>query len=252
MDATKLLFPMRSWRRATALAGAVLRCWIPLMFGAAGPFLQGAVKPPLIEEYHGMCDASAAVAVDEHHFLVANDEDNRLRLYHTHHSGLPAAVFDMTRFLQLDTKHPETDIEGAARVGDRAYWITSHGRNQQGKPRESRDRFFATRIKTVEGEVTVEPVGRPYKTLLDDLARDPRLAAYHLKEAAQKAPKSEGALNIEGLCAMPEGRLLIGFRNPIPHGRALMVPLLNPDEMIAGKRARLGDPVELDLGGQGI
>ncbi len=252
MDLTDLVFCMRPLRRGLALLRVAPRFGLLLALAVAEPTVHPASKGPEIEEYRGMCDASAAVEVDEHHFLVASDEDSQLRLYRVHKPGLPTAVFDLTRFLQLDRKHPETDIEGAARVGDRAYWITSHGRNQQGKPRESRDRFFATTIKVVDGRVTVEPAGRPYKTLLDDLARDPRLIAYNLKKAAQKAPKSEGALNIEGLCATPGGRLLIGFRNPIPHGRALVVPLLNPDEMIAGRRARLGDPIELDLGGQGI
>jgi hypothetical protein len=56
--------------------------------------------------------------------------------------------------------------------------------------------------------------------------------------------------------------LLIGFRNPLAggteqHGRivggkALLVTLLNPLEVIEGKGARFGDPTELDLGGYGI
>ena len=60
------------------------------------------------------------------------------------------------------------------------------------------------------------------------------------------------AFNIEGLSATGDGRLLIGFRNPIPGGRALLVPLLNPDETMSGKRAKLGAPLLLDLGGLGV
>ena len=48
-------------------------------------------------------------------------------------------------------------------------------------------------------------------------------------------------MNIEGLCPTPEGELLIGFRNPIPGERALIVPLKNPGELIEGKPARFGD-----------
>ena len=46
--------------------------------------------------------------------------------------------------------------------------------------------------------------------------------------------------------------LLIGFRNPIPAGKALLVPLLNPGELIEGRSAKLGNPLLLDLGGLGI
>ena len=41
-------------------------------------------------------------------------------------------------------KKPESDLEGAANLADRIYWITSHGRNREGEARESRHRFFAT------------------------------------------------------------------------------------------------------------
>jgi hypothetical protein len=81
---------------------------------------------------------------------------------------------------------------------------------------------------------------------------DARLTPYQLAEAASRAPKTAGALNIEGLAATPENHLLIGFRNPLRGGKALIVPLLNPNEVIKNGRAKLGDPIEIDLGGRGI
>ena len=44
-------------------------------------------------------------------------------------------------------------LSGAAWLGDRIFWIGSHGRNRDGKYRASRHRFFAVRIL---GEVTPE------------------------------------------------------------------------------------------------
>jgi hypothetical protein len=102
------------------------------------------------------------------------------------------------------------------------------------------------------GSFDIKPVGRPYGGLLPDLAKDPKLASFKLSAAAALAPKSKGALNIEGLCATPEGHLLLGFRNPIPQGKALIVPLLNPGELISGQHARFGSPILLELGGFGI
>ena len=65
-------------------------------------------------------------------------------------------------------------------------------------------------------------------------------------------PKEKGALNIEGLAATPEGHLLVGFRNPIPGGKALMLPILNPLEMIKGQGAQFGKMTHLNLNGLGI
>lgn len=202
--------------------------------------------------YHGMCDASAAVSLGTNLFIVANDEDNLLRVYRREPGGLPAFTFDMTSFLRIGRKSPETDIEGSATIGDRIYWITSHGQNAKGKNAPSRERFFATTC-TVQGDTArLTPVGKPYASLLVDLARAPQLAQFRLATAANRAPKSPGALNIEGLTATPEGHLLIGFRNPIPGGKALLVPLFNPGELIEGRSAKLGNPILLDLGGLGI
>jgi hypothetical protein len=84
------------------------------------------------------------------------------------------------------------------------------------------------------------------------MLRDSRLAQFHIAEASTRAPKEQDALNIEGLSATPEGHLLIGFRNPIPQGKALLIPLLNPNEVIEDKPALFGDAIQLDLEGLGI
>jgi hypothetical protein len=199
-----------------------------------------------------MCDASAAVSLTADLFAVANDEDNTLRVYHRKPGGLPAHSFDMTAFLRIGKKSPEADIEGSAVIGDNVFWITSHGRNAKGKDAPNRERFFATRFTVTGGTVRMAPVGKPYPSLLDDLVRESRLARFNLAAASQRAPKEPGALNVEGLTSTPDNTLLIGFRNPIPQGKALLVPLLNANEVILGQRARFGDAIQLDLGGQGI
>jgi hypothetical protein len=203
-------------------------------------------------EYSGLRDASAAVAVSSNLFIVADDEKNTLRLYSADHAGPPLKDFDMDAFLQVTSKSPEADLEGAALLGNRAFWIGSHGRNKDGKDRPNRRRFFATDIAVTNGEVTLTPVGKPCRRLLDDLLRDSRFAEFHLAEASTRAPKEPEALNIEGLSATPEGHLLLGFRNPAPNGKALLIPLLNPNEVVEGKPARFGGATLLDLDGLGI
>ena len=79
------------------------------------------------------------------------------------------------------------------------------------------------------------------------------LKAYHLGKATEEAPESVNGLNIEGLTRTPQGNFLIGFRNPIPNGKALLVPLENPQEVIKeNKKPQLGKPILLDLRGLGI
>lgn len=215
--------------------------------------LMGAVHlgDPIV--FHGMCDASAGVSLNEDLFVSADDESNALRIYSRAKGGMPVAQVPLDRFLQTDRKNPEGDIEAAAQVGDTIYWISSHGRNRKGHARQSRDRFFATKISEKNGQPSVEPEGRPYQLLLRDLVSAPQLKQFGLADASVRAPKDFGALNIEGLAAGPNGSLLIGFRNPVPHGKALIVPLLNPAEVVSGRaRARLGDPILVDLEGSGI
>ncbi len=101
--------------------------------------------------------------------------------------------------------------------------------------------------------VSLVPAGTPYTRLLDDLAADPALSRYRLADAAKLAAEAQGGFNIEGLAATQDGQLLLGLRNPLFEGRALVIPLANPAQMIDGtSRARFGPAVELDLGGRGI
>jgi hypothetical protein len=203
-------------------------------------------------KYSGMADASGAVAVNSNLFVAADDEDNTLRLYRADQGGPPIKEFDCNAFLEVEGKSLEADLEGAARIGDRAFWIGSHGRNRSGKERSNRCRLFATDIKVKGTDVMLTPAGRPYKNLLEDLAGDARFERFHLVESARYAPKETDALNIEGLSATPEGQLLIGFRNPIPDGKALLIPLRNPNEVIQGKAGQFGPAIQLELGGLGI
>jgi hypothetical protein len=224
----------------------------PFLFlcAVASSFGQNILSPATT--YTHTCDASAAVSLDGDRFVVANDEDNVLRIYSRSRPGPPVARLDVSLFLQLTKKSPEADLEGAARVGNRIFWISSHGTLASGKASPDRQRFFATDIRTAGKEATLGPAGKPYKSLLRDLIREPKLRRFNLARAAESDPEKPGALNIEGLSATPEGHLLIGFRTPLPEGKALVVPLLNPNAVIEGQPASLGDAILLDLNGLGI
>lgn len=232
---------------------------LALVTAVAVPFAAGT--PVATVRYSDMCDASAAVALPGNRFVVANDEDNWLRVYQGTAGTTPQSTgavdkLDLTRFLDLAKKKPEADIEGAAVIGSRIYWITSHGESAMGEPRPNRLRLFATQIETDGSGVRLKPVGKAFNGLVGALADDDDAAGlkgYQLDVAATDAPESATGLNIEGLTGTPDGALLIGFRNPVPGGKALLVPLENPQGVVdKAEKPRLGKAVLLDLGGSGI
>lgn len=217
-----------------------------------------------IQHYTAMAEASAAAVLDAQHFIVAEDECNVLRIYRKAEGqgsaapvGLPV---DLRRFLRARESASEaasesaSDLEGAARLGDVIYWISSHSRTaNKGKFREGRHRFFATVVETTaNGVPTVRETGQPYTQLLRDLVDAPALKDLKLGRAAERRPEDPDGFNIEGLAATPDGSLLIGFRNPLREGKAILVPLANPAEVINGSTAVLGSPILLDLDGRGV
>ncbi|MCX5637483.1 MAG: fibronectin type III domain-containing protein [Planctomycetota bacterium] len=223
------------------------------------------------EMYRGMSDASAAAPLDSKLFIVADDEGNRLCIYDSNNPGsFPIAEPSIGAFLNIDPCQPETDIEGATWFNGRIFWITSHGRNKDGKYWYSRYQFFATTVTKIGKQIQVTVNGN-YTKLVDDLIVYDSIYNLGLADAIgvknghidpdeipDLAPKEKG-LNIEGLCATANGSsILIGFRNPRPDvgpggKKALIIELYNPEEVVLdGAAPQFGPPILLDLGGFGI
>jgi hypothetical protein len=212
-----------------------------------------SAAPPARVTFRGMCDASGAVPLGSSLFAVAADEDNVLRVYDAARGGSALYAVDVSPVLDLPSgrRTPEADIEAATRLGDYALWITSHGLSSRGRKQPGRFRFFATTAPNAGAGLT--PVGRVYEALLDDMQAAPQLAQFHLDRARNLPPRDEGGLNIEGMARRTDGHsVLIGFRNPRPQGKALLVPLLNPLGVVKNERAQFGAPELLDLAGLGI
>lgn len=205
-------------------------------------------------QHYEICDASGAIAIGEQHFAVANDEDNILRIYEADSSGKPVDYVDINDYFHNNPKRREVDLEDSTELNGVIYWISSHGRNRKGKSKPERHQFFANKLENTD-EMTFEQVGHSYTRLVrKDMAKAKQLKKYHLKKAKKLAPKAKGGLNIEGLSIASDQELLIGFRNPVPKGKALLLPLKNPGDLVEkkGARAVFGKPIELDLNGLGI
>ena len=193
-----------------------------------------AIPDARATEYIGICEASAGAFLNKTHFAVASDETNKLRIYER---GKPVSVgeADMEAFTSFD----KSDLEAAAVIGDRVYWISSHSFNSSGEDKNKRKVFLATRIGQANGKPTLTGVGKPVKSLRDPIAN------------AAKVKPSE--MNIEGLAATPDGGLLIGLRAPQRDGMALVVPFNNPAAVVdKGAAPEFGEAVPIDLQGRGI
>lgn len=227
------------------------RCLV-LALGLLGILIETAQAEP--DSYAGLCDASAAISLGGGSFVVAEDENlNKLFVYQADEQQ-PQSTLDLLDYLgNANGDDPlEADLEGAARIGDDIYWISSLGRNDDGEVEESRFRFFATPLANEGGALTVKmPMMPPVKTLRDALIADPGLAALGLGGAASKPPK-QGGLSIEGLAATSDGALLIGLRSPLQDKKAIVIPLLNPAAVIGGASPDFGDFILIDLAERGI
>lgn len=207
-------------------------------------------------EYHGLCEASAAVAVGANHFLVADDQDSILRLYER---GKPAPItippWDLAGDLGIPKefvgKDRKTDVEGAAATEKngvyRVYWITGHAERWR-----TQRLLFATDVTSQGGKWDIKLVGTPYRGLREDLLGDKVTIGYIDNPELRDSDAANG-FNIEGLAAMPDGKLLIGLRNPVVRGEALVVRLDNPDEvLLKGAPPKFGKIIPLPLDGHGI
>jgi uncharacterized repeat protein (TIGR01451 family) len=233
----------------------------------------GSGTPASTVWHTGVSDGSASVAVDANYMFVADDENQGLRLYNRAASGLPVYVLDVTPSLGFtDLGHPEADLEGAAQVGNRIYWLASQDNSSSGAIRPNRYRFFATDVTGTGAAATLSYVGR-YDGLRTDLlnwdsSNAHGLGANHYGLVASAAsgvlpeePDGSG-FNIEGFVMAPGSTTTgyISFRAPISPAasrtKALIVPVTNVPSLVTANPsagpATFGAPIELDLGGRGI
>ena len=201
--------------------------------------------------FQGIANASAAVALDEHRLVVADDERKYLSLY----SLDGGEALDLWKFKDRFSRHvdKEPDLEGATLIGDTIFWISSHGTDGAGRTAPDRAMLFATRVRDRPGKLDLEVQGDVYRDLLNDMEAVPTLnVVFGFPWVRDIPPKQPGGISIEGLATTPEHGLMIGFRNPLVGDMAVVVEVRNPFDLINGMRPDFAPPIFLDLGKRGI
>lgn len=234
-----------------------------------------AGRPGVTYFHYGASDASAACALDKDYILVGNDEDQIIRLYPRRQSGPALKEFDLTNALgPYGTDEPEVDIEAAACLGDKIYWIGSHGNDiANGYLQPNRNRLFRTTVTGTGQSATLTIDTLPgtsdyyYNLLRTALVNWGDAHQYKFSDsvARGKSPLADDGFNIEGLAMAPDGTTLyIGFRAPLVpitndpatnRKKALIAPILNFESWFNTNPRNLptiGEPIELDLGEPGL
>lgn len=220
------------------------------------PCLGARAAVPEIVTFKGICDASAAIALDADRIIVGDDEKPYLSVYRL--TG--GDRLDKIGLPHLDG-NDEADIEGATVFGDRIVWISSNGRDGDGKVDRKRFQLFASH-RLDDGHrwkedfsVSFDELPKAIRATDGDDYQPLRKAVGDLDEQKEKlAPKKRG-FNVEGITVNRTGdALLVGVRNPHPHAEAILFAIDNPAALLDGTahKAELGRIVALPLGDRGI
>lgn len=218
--------------------------------------------PAASRYFSGSSDASAAIGLDADWVLVADDENEVIRLFNRHTSGPPFKTFDFSGHLGLAK---EADFEAALRIGNRIYWVGSHGNDKTGNAEPTRNTIFAADVSGSGTNITLAYVNK-FVHLKDNLIAWDNANGHGLGAAALGLSDSAATgipcddpdgFNIEA-AAVLDGKVYIGFRTPLENtsnrNLALVVPVVNFAAVVdAGSGTMVfGAPVFLDLGGRGL
>ncbi|AFY73355.1 putative extracellular nuclease [Synechococcus sp. PCC 7502] len=234
-----------------------------------------SVNPSTTRFLTGAANASTAIAIDANYMLVADDENQGLRLYDRQNSGLPLNSFDFTSSLGLTDLSGgiprEVDIEASAKLGNRIFWLGSESNSDSGNSRPNRDRIFGTDISGSGANTTLSFAGR-YDYLREDIINWDKNNVHGLganffgldaSAASGVGSKQSDGYNIEGLVFAPDNiTAYVSFRAPQEptsgRTKALIVPVTNFTSLLSSNNggtlgsATFGAPIQLDLGGRGI
>ena len=205
---------------------------------------KATVQPPT--EFQQIYEPSGAVRLEDNKILLVEDESkNSLHLISVSKDGEVEELGEpkMSQKVKRSLEHKVKDIEGVAiNEHNQLYLITSHTTNKKRKHKKAREQIV--RLDYNHGRVSDF---KHYHGLLDAMQKlHPALDS--------SSDKRKKQINIEALTWDRESNsLLIGLRSPLIKGKAVVVPLKNPNAIFdKHEEPKLAKPILLDLYGDGI
>ena len=200
----------------------------------------------LANEFTTIYEPSGAVVLSDGKVLVVEDECERtLQLLEIGKDGKikELGTPKMNQMTKRGLEKKVNDVEGVTTNGkSQVYLIASHSTNKKHKHKKAREQIVRLRYK--DGKFSHF---QHYHGLLKALKKlHPKL------NSSSRKHKKE--VNIEALSWNYGNKsLLIGLRSPLIKGKAVVVPLKNPNAIFdKAEEAKLAQPILLDLEGNGI
>ena len=197
-------------------------------------------------EFQKIYEPSGAVTLNDGRVLLVEDESQKtLQVISVSKEGQVEELGEpnMSQKIKRSLEHKVRDVEGVAlNDQNQLYLITSHSTNKKHKHKKAREQIV--RLNYKQGRLSNF---KHYHGLLDTLQKlHPALNNLSSKRKKQ--------INIEALSYDRESKsLLIGLRSPLIDGKAVVVPLTNPNAIFdKHEEPKLAKPILLDLYGDGI
>jgi len=202
--------------------------------------------PQTHTQFQHIYEPSGAVTLDDGKVLLVEDESREtLQVVSVSKNGevKELGLPKMSHKIERKLKHKVRDVEGVAiNEHNQLYLITSHTTNKKAKHKKAREQIV--RLNYEQGKLSNF---KHYHGLLEALQK------LHpaLNNSSHKRKKQ---INIEALTWDRKAKsLLIGLRSPLIKGKAVVIPLKNPNDIFdKQEKAKLAQPILLDLYGDGI
>jgi hypothetical protein len=196
------------------------------------------------DKFYNIFEPSAATTLPDGKVLIGEDESgaDALKLIEVQEDSsiVEVGTLYMSKKIKKQFKKNIEDLEALTSDGNTIYGATSHSLNRTNKEKKSREKLMM--FEYVDGAIEDFHL---YSDLKKDLYT-------HFPDIFKETLFGVSTLSIEGLCYEDES-LIIGFRSPVPEGKAMLIAIENPREVfLKDEKPRFSKPQFLNLNGLGI
>ena len=207
----------------------------------------GEKKAYHIGKFYNIFEPSGATTVDNNKVLIVEDESSarplKLVTFDEKNNVVEVGDLHIPKKLKKAFKKKIEDLEAITSDAHTIYATTSHSLNRSNKEKKGRNKLLMMHYE--DESITNLFI---YKHLKADLIKyRPKIFGNNLL--------GYNPINIEGLAAnLDNHQLYLGFRAPLFHAEAIILPIKNPQQLFGKKRQKplFDKPIFINLNGLGI